>query len=74
MNSVLAPIITFVAKRLKSKTYAAASIGILITALEVNYELISLLVPEGYRALTIALWPILMLVMREATTEALSSK
>ena len=72
--NVLSPLIAFVAQRLKSKTYAAATLGTLITFADLNFDLLSLFVPEGYKPLLIVLWPVLMLVMREATTEALSSK
>jgi hypothetical protein len=72
--NVLSPLISLVAQRLKSKTYAAAAIGTALTVLELNYDLFSLFIPEAYKPLTVILWPLVMLVMREATNEALASK
>lgn len=61
-------------KRLKSKTYWAALIGIALTAVEINLQIITPLIPEPYRPYTVMFWPVLMFVLREATKDALEDK
>lgn len=61
-------------QRFRSKTYWAALIGALITAAEVNSGLLSSYVGADMRPWMLALWPILMGVMREVTATALSDK
>lgn len=61
-------------QRLKSKTYWAALIGAILSAVEVNSGFIGSLMPENYRAWAIMFWPVMMIVLREMTTAALSDK
>jgi uncharacterized membrane protein len=61
-------------QRLKSKTYWVALVGALLTAIEANSGFLGQFVPALYRAYIIMLWPVLMLVLRELTTTALSDK
>jgi len=61
-------------QRLKSKTYWAAIVGALLTAIEANSGLISQFLPAGIRPYIVMLWPVLMLALREVTTTAISEK
>jgi uncharacterized membrane protein len=61
-------------QRLKSKTYWAAVVGALLTAIEANSGFLGQFIPAPYRNYIIFLWPVLMLVLRELTTTALASK
>lgn len=61
-------------QRLKSKTYWAALVGALLTAIEANSGLISQFLPAATRPYIVMLWPVLMLALREVTTTALSDK
>jgi len=61
-------------QRLKSKTYWVALIGALLTAIEVNSGFLGSFIPMPYRDYIIMLWPVLMLILREVTTSALSDK
>jgi hypothetical protein len=61
-------------KRLKSKTYQAALLGIVLTAIEANSGLISGLLPEAYRVWAVMFWPAAMLTLREMTTGAIADK
>lgn len=66
MNTIL--------QRLKSKTYWVAIIGALLTAVEVNSGFLCSSIPVPYRNYVIMLWPVLMVLLREVTTSALSDK
>ena len=61
-------------QRLKSKTYWAALVGALLTAIEANSGLISQFLPADIRPYIVMLWPVLMLALREVTTTAISEK
>jgi uncharacterized membrane protein len=61
-------------QRLKSKTYWVALIGALLTAVEVNSGFLGSFIPMPYRNYVILLWPVLMVILREVTTSALSDK
>ena len=66
--------ITAVKQRLKSKTYWVALVGAFLTVLEANSGFIGQFMPAEYRAYIVMMWPVLMLVLRELTTSALSDK
>lgn len=66
MNAVL--------KRLKSKTYWAAIIGAVLVVLEQNSGVFSMYLPESMRTMAVLLWPVLMVALREVTTESVSKK
>jgi uncharacterized membrane protein len=66
--------ITAVKQRLKSKTYWVALVGASLTVLEANSGFIGQFMPTEYRAYIVMMWPVLMLVLRELTTSALSEK
>ena len=61
-------------KRLKSKTYQVALLGVVLSAVEANSGLISGLLPEAYRAWAIMFWPVSMMTLREMTTGAIADK
>jgi uncharacterized membrane protein len=61
-------------QRLKSKTYWVALVGALLTVIELNSNFIGQFIPLPYRTYIIMLWPVLMLILREVTTTALSDK
>ena len=61
-------------QRLKSKTYWAALIGAVLTAIEANSGFFSQYFPPAYRPYIPMLWPVLMLALREVTTTALADK
>jgi uncharacterized membrane protein len=65
---------TPIIQRLKSKTYWVAIIGALLTAIEVNSGFLGSFIPMPYRNYVILLWPVLMVILREVTTSALSDK
>jgi hypothetical protein len=71
MNTTLALMIV---QRLSSKTYWAAAIMSILTFIEYNYDILSLVLPESYRPLALVLWPMVMTLMRELTTTAVDSK
>jgi uncharacterized membrane protein len=66
--------ITAVKQRLKSKTYWVALVGALLTVLEANSGFIGQFMPTQYQPYIVMIWPVLMLVLRELTTSALSDK
>ncbi len=66
--------IAAIKQRLKSKTYWVALLGALLTVLEANSGFIGQFIPSEYRAYIVMMWPVLMLVLRELTTSALSDK
>lgn len=61
-------------QRFKSKTYWVAIVGALLTAVEVNSGFLGSFIPMPYRNYVILLWPVLMVILREVTTSALSDK
>lgn len=61
-------------QRLSSKTYLTALALALITALEMNLQLIQQFIPLEYRQYAVFVWPVAMLTLREVTTSALSTK
>jgi uncharacterized membrane protein len=61
-------------QRLKSKTYWVALVGALLTVIETNSGFIGQLLPAPYNIYIVMLWPVLMLILREVTTTALSDK
>jgi len=61
-------------QRLKSRTYWVAIIGALLTAVEANSGFFGSFIPMPYRNYVILLWPVLMVILREVTTSALSDK
>jgi uncharacterized membrane protein len=61
-------------QRLKSKTYWAAIIMGLLGVLEQQYALIAQFVPPQYQSMMPLLFPLVMMGLRELTTNALSEK
>jgi len=61
-------------QRFKSKTYWVAIVGALLTAIELNSGFLGSFIPMPYRNYIILLWPVLMVILREVTTSALSDK
>lgn len=61
-------------QRLLSKTYWAAVIGALLTIAEVQGGYITSFLPTGQGKYLLMLWPVVMLILREVTTTALSGK
>jgi len=61
-------------QRLKSRTYWVALVGALLTIVEANSGFFGQFIPMPYRTYAVLLWPVLMLVLREVTTTALSEK
>ena len=59
-------------KRVLSKTYATALLLGLITAVEMNTQLLSQFIPETYRPWLLMIWPVTMMTLREMTNSALS--
>jgi uncharacterized membrane protein len=63
-----------ITQRLKSKTYWVAIVGALLTVIETNSGFFGQFIPAPYGSYIVMLWPVLMLVLRELTTSALSDK
>ena len=61
-------------QRFKSRTYWVAIVGALLTAIELNSGFLGQYIPMPYRNYIILLWPVLMVILREVTTSALSDK
>lgn len=61
-------------KRLKSKTYWAAIIGATFVVVEQNAQFFSHYLPESMRQLSILMWPVLMIALRELTDKPVSEK
>ena len=61
-------------QRFKSKTYWVALVGALLTAVELKSGFLGSFIPMPYRNYVILLWPVLMVILREVTTSALSDK
>lgn len=63
-----------IVKRLKSKTYWAAIIGATLVVFEQNAQFFSQYLPESFRQLSILMWPVLMVALREVTDKPVSDK
>ena len=63
-----------IVSRLKSKTYWTAIIGAFLMVLEHNSGVFSTFLPESIRAMAVVMWPVLMVALREVTTEPVSKK
>lgn len=62
-------------KRLKSKTYWAAIIGTLLMILDQQGAgIVSQYLPESLKAYAVMFWPVVMVGLREITTDALADK
>lgn len=61
-------------KRLKSKTYWAAILGTAVVVLEQNAQFFGQYLPEQFRSMTILMWPVLMVALRELTTKPVGDK
>ena len=61
-------------QRLKSKTYWAAILGTAMVVLEQGSGVVSQFLPESMRSLTVLMWPVLMVALRELTTKPVSEK
>lgn len=61
-------------QRLTSKTYLTAIVMALLSALEVNMQLVTPLLPVEFRTYLVLVWFPVMLTLREFTTVALSDK
>ncbi|CAM8627073.1 hypothetical protein MCEMSHM24_02707 [Comamonadaceae bacterium] len=61
-------------QRLASKTYRAAIIMALLSALEVNMQLVTPLLPANLQPYLVLVWVPVMLTLREVTTAALGDK
>lgn len=61
-------------QRLKSKTYWAAIIMMVLSIAEVKAQAISMLLPVGAREYLVLAWPLLMFTLREVTTTGLAEK
>lgn len=60
--------------RLTSKTYIAAVTMGVITAIEINSPLLSTLLPPEQRPYLLALWPVIMMTLREITKTSVDEK
>lgn len=63
-----------ITKRLKSKTYWAAILGSALVVLEQNAQFFSAYLPESMRQLSVLMWPVLMIALRELTDKPISDK
>lgn len=63
-----------ITSRLKSKTYWTAIIGAFFMVLEHNSGVFSAFLPESIRSMAVVMWPVLMVALREVTTEPVSKK
>ena len=63
-----------IVKRLKSKTYWAAILGTALVVVEQNAQFFSAYLPESLRQLSILMWPVLMIALRELTDKPVSEK
>lgn len=61
-------------KRLKSKTYWAAILGSALVVVEHNAQFFSQYLPADVRQLSVLMWPVLMIALRELTTTPVSEK
>ena len=60
--------------RLTSKTYIAAATMAVLTAIEINSPLLSKLLPPEQRPYLLALWPVIMMTLREITKTSVDNK
>ena len=60
--------------RLTSKTYIAAATMAVLTAIEINSPLLSTFVVPEHRPYLLALWPVVMMTLREITKTAVDDK
>lgn len=68
------PILSGIVQRLKSKTYWTAIIGALLIVVEQSSGLFSAYLPEDMRTITVLLWPVLMITLREITKTSIDEK
>lgn len=61
-------------KRLKSKTYWTAIFGTVLVVLDQNAQIISSYLPANMQGLTVLMWPVLMVALREITKTPVSEK
>jgi hypothetical protein len=73
-ESAFSRVITLLKQRLTSKTYWAGIILALLTVIEVKAGIVAAYLPPQYQPYLLAVWPIVMMLMREVTTTALSDK
>jgi hypothetical protein len=73
-ESKVQAVLTLLKQRLTSKTYWAGIILALLTVVEVKSGIAASYLPPEYQPYLIAVWPIIMLLMREVTVTALSDK
>lgn len=66
MNAIL--------QRLKSKTYWVAIIGATLTVIQSNSTILSGFLPPAIAPAAIFFWPIIMVALREMTSDALADK
>jgi hypothetical protein len=74
MNEALKRVLNLLKQRLTSKTYWAGIILALLTVVEVKVGIVAAYLPPEYRPYLIAVWPVVMMLMREVTTTALQDK
>lgn len=60
--------------RLVSKTYISALLLGIITAVDMNTQFLSGMVPEAYRPWLLMTWPVTMMTLREMTKSAVDEK
>jgi hypothetical protein len=73
-ESAFSRVLTLLKQRLTSKTYWAGIILALLTVVEVKAGIIAAYLPVEYQPYLIAVWPVVMMLMREVTTTALADK
>lgn len=61
-------------KRMVSKTYLSALVLGLVTAVDMNTQVLSGLLPEQYRPYLLMIWPVTMMTLREMTKGALGDE
>jgi uncharacterized membrane protein len=67
-------IMKMIVKRLKSKTYWTAIGGALLVVVEQNSGFFSKYLPSGWQSVAVMMWPVLMIALREVTSEPVSDK
>jgi hypothetical protein len=73
-ESAFSRVLTLLKQRLTSKTYWAGIILALLTVVEIKVGIVAAYLPLEYQPYLIAVWPAVMLLMREVTVTALSDK
>jgi hypothetical protein len=73
-NSPLSRVIKLLKQRFTSKTYWAGIILALLTVIEVKSGFVASYLQPEYQPYLLAVWPIIMVLMREITTTALQDK